>query len=89
MTELEQIKEKLDQILKLLQPKREVKTSNSLCEVRAEDIKKRKPEPMDFKLEDNLFCDGWDYFKNSNGSICFYNRKAYLKALEEWESNNI
>lgn len=89
MTELEQIKQLLEQILELLQPKKEVKTSNSLDEVRAEDIKKRKPEPMDFKLPEGEFCDGWDYIDLRNRSFGFYDRKSYLKALGEWVNNNI
>ena len=88
MTELEQINEKLDKILALLQPKKEVKTSNSLDEVRSKPTNV-KPEPMDFRFCDNQFCDGWDYVNYPNGSLGFYDRKSYLKALGEWVNNNI
>ena len=88
MTELEQINEKLDKILALLQPKKEVKTSNSLDEVRAE-LRGLKPYPMDFKIDIKDICDGWDYVNYPNGSLGFYDRKSYLKALGEWVNNNI
>ena len=46
MTELEQINEKLNKIVALLQPKKEVKNiSNGLDEVRAE-LRGLKPYPM-------------------------------------------
>ena len=80
MTELEQINEKLNKILALLQPKKVVQASNSLDEVRG-----KKPYPMDFKLPEGEFCEGWDWLKLPNGSFGFYDRKAYLKALQEWE----
>ena len=83
MTELEQINEKLDKILSLLQPKKEVQASKSLCEVRTND---KKPEPMDFKTDQ--VCEGWDWLLLSNGSFGFYDAKAYLKALQEWEETN-
>lgn len=86
MTELEQINEKLDKILALLQPKKELNASNSLDEVRSIDEEK-KPEKTDFKLDSNHFVDGWDYIHLNNGSLGFYDRKAYLKALEEWKAN--
>ena len=93
MTELEQINEKLNKILALLQPKKEVKNiSNGLDEVRSEikiNFKDKKPEMMDFKLPEGEFCDGWDYMNLPNGSFGFYDRKAYLKALGEWVNNNI
>ena len=87
MTELEQINEKLNKILALLQPKKELKTSNSLDEVRAE-LRGLKPYPMDYKVEISQINEGWDYVKLPNGSLGFYDRKAYLKALEEWKANN-
>ena len=87
MTELEQINEKLDKILALLQPKKEVKNiSNGLDEVRAE-LRGLKPYPMDYKVEISQINEGWDYVKLPNGSLGFYDRKSYLKALEEWEAN--
>ena len=87
MTELEQINEKLNKILALLQPKKEVKNiSNGLDEVRAE-LRGLKPYPMDYKVEISQINEGWDYVKLPNGSLGFYDRKAYLKALEEWEEN--
>ena len=87
MTELEQINEKLDKILALLQPKKEVKNiSNGLDEVRAE-LRGLKPYPMDYKVEISQINEGWDYVKLPNGSLGFYDRKAYLKALQEWEEN--
>ena len=87
MTELEQINEKLDKILALLQPKKEVKNiSNGLDEVRAE-LRGLKPYPMDYKVEISQINEGWDYVKLPNGSLGFYDRKAYLKALEEWKAN--
>ena len=89
MTELEQINEKLDKILALLQPKKEVKNiSNGLDEVRAE-LRGLKPYPMDYKVEISQINEGWDYVKLPNGSLGFYDRKAYLKALGEWVNNNI
>ena len=89
MTELEQINEKLNKILALLQPKKEVKNiSNGLDEVRAE-LRGLKPYPMDYKVEISQINEGWDYVKLPNGSLGFYDRKSYLKALEEWENNNI
>ena len=88
MTELEQINEKLNKILALLQPKKEVKNiSNGLDEVRAE-LRGLKPYPMDYKVEISQINEGWDYLKLPNGSFGFYDRKAYLKALEEWKANN-
>jgi len=88
MTELEQINEKLNKILALLQPKKEVKNiSNGLDEVRAE-LRGLKPYPMDYKVEISQINEGWDYVKLPNGSLGFYDRKAYLKALEEWKANN-
>lgn len=88
MTELEQINEKLNKILALLQPKKEVKNiSNGLDEVRAE-LRGLKPYPMDYKVEISQINEGWDYVKLPNGSFGFYDRKAYLKALEEWKANN-
>jgi hypothetical protein len=88
MTELEQINEKLDKILALLQPKKEVKNiSNGLDEVRAE-LRGLKPYPMDYKVEISQINEGWDYVKLPNGSLGFYDRKAYLKALQEWEETN-
>ena len=87
MTELEQINEKLNKILALLQPKKEVKNiSNGLDEVRAE-LRGLKPYPMDYKVEISQINEGWDYLKLPNGSFGFYDRKAYLKALEEWKNN--
>ena len=87
MTELEQINEKLNKILALLQPKKEVKNiSNGLDEVRAE-LRGLKPYPMDYKVEISQINEGWDYVKLPNGSFGFYDRKAYLKALEEWKNN--
>jgi len=87
MTELEQINEKLNKILALLQPKKEVKNiSNGLDEVRAE-LRGLKPYPMDYKVEISQINEGWDYVKLPNGSFGFYDRKAYLKALEEWKAN--
>ena len=87
MTELEQINEKLNKILALLQPKKEVKNiSNGLDEVRAE-LRGLKPYPMDYKVEISQINEGWDYLKLPNGSFGFYDRKAYLKALEEWKAN--
>ena len=87
MTELEQINEKLNKILALLQPKKEVKNiSNGLDEVRAE-LRGLKPYPMDYKVEISQINEGWDYVKLPNGSLGFYDRKAYLKALEEWKNN--
>ena len=84
MTELEQINEKLNKILALLQPKKEVKNiSNGLDEVRAE-LRGLKPYPMDYKVEISQINEGWDYVKLPNGSFGFYDRKAYLKAVEEW-----
>ena len=87
MTELEQINEKLNKIVALLQPKKEVKNiSNGLDEVRAE-LRGLKPYPMDYKVEISQINEGWDYVKLPNGSLGFYDRKAYLKALEEWKNN--
>ena len=84
MTELEQINEKLNKILALLQPKKEVKNiSNGLDEVRAE-LRGLKPYPMDYKVEISQINEGWDYVKLPNGSLGFYDRKSYLKAVEEW-----
>ena len=87
MTELEQINEKLDKILALLQPKKELKSSNSLDEVRG-NINDGMPNPIDFRINANDFCPGWDYMNLPNGSLGFYDRKAYLKALQEWKANN-
>ena len=87
MTELEQINKKLNKILALLQPKKEVKNiSNGLDEVRAE-LRGLKPYPMDYKVEISQINEGWDYVKLPNGSLGFYDRKSYLKALQEWEEN--
>ena len=87
MTELEQINEKLDKILALLQPKKELNASNSLDEVRG-NINDGMPNPIDFRINANDFCPGWDYMNLHNGSLGFYDRRAYLKALEEWKANN-
>ena len=87
MTELEQINEKLDKILALLQPKKVVQASNSLDEVR-KSLKGLKPYEIDFKIDPSQINEGWDYLKLPNGSFGFYDRKAYLKALEEWKANN-
>ena len=86
MTELEQINENLEKIIELLQPKKVVQASNSLDEVRIK-VTDRMPYPFDFKLLEGDICEGWDYFKLPNGSFGFYDRKAYLKALQEWEEN--
>ena len=43
-------------MIEIEQPKKELKTSNSLDEVRA-----KKPQKTDFKLEPNEICEGWDY----------------------------
>ena len=84
MTELEQINEKLNKILALLQPKKEVKNiSNGLDEVRAE-LRGLKPYPMDYKVEISQINEGWDWLKYPSGQFGFYDRKAYLKAVEEW-----
>jgi len=45
------------------------------------------PNPIDFRINANDFCPGWDYMNLHNGSLGFYDRKAYLKALEEWKNN--
>ena len=87
MTELEQINEKLNKILALLQPKNVVQASNSLDEVR-KSLKGLKPYEIDFKIDPSQINEGWDYLKLPNGSFGFYDRKAYLKALEEWEQTN-
>ena len=87
MTELEQINEKLDKILALLQPKKVVQASNSLDEVR-KSLNGLKPYEIDFKIDPSQINEGWDYLKLPNGSLGFYDRKAYLKALEEWKANN-
>ena len=87
MTELEQINEKLNKILALLQPKNVVQASNSLDEVR-KSLKGLKPYEIDFKIDPSQINEGWDYLKLPNGSFGFYDRKAYLKALEEWEETN-
>ena len=79
-------------MIEIEQPKKELKTSNSLDEVRSElkiNFKDKKPEMMDFKLPEGEFCDGWDYLINPGGSFGFYNKKAYLKALQEWEKSII
>jgi len=83
MTELEQINEKLDRLLEIFQPKKETSISNSLDEVRKFD-NDRMPFTSDFRLKEGEFCDGWDYLILNNKSFGFYNKKAYLKALEEW-----
>jgi hypothetical protein len=70
-------------MIEIEQPKKELKTSNSLDEVRA-----KKPQKTDFKLEPNEICEGWDYLINPGGSFGFYNKKAYLKAVEEWAKTN-
>jgi len=88
MTELEQINEKLNKILALLQPKKVVQASNSLDEV-IKSLKVLKPYEIDFKIDPSQINEGWDYLKLPNGSFGFYDRKSYLKALEEWENNNI
>lgn len=87
MTELEQINEKLNKILALLQPKNVVQASNSLDEVR-KSLNGLKPYEIDFKIDPSQINEGWDYLKLPNGSFGFYNKKAYLKALEEWEQTN-
>ena len=87
MTELEQINEKLDKILEILQPKKVVQASKSLDEVR-KSLKGLKPYEIDFKIDPSQINEGWDYLKLPNGSFGFYDRKAYLKALEEWKANN-
>ena len=87
MTELEQINEKLNKILALLQPKNVVQASNSLDEVR-KSLNGLKPYEIDFKIDPSQINEGWDYLKLPNGSFGFYDRKAYLKALEEWKANN-
>ena len=87
MTELEQINEKLNKILALLQPKKVVQASNSLDEVR-KSLKVLKPYEIDFKIDPSQINEGWDYLKLPNGSFGFYDRKSYLKALEEWKANN-
>lgn len=87
MTELEQINEKLDKILALLQPKKVVQASNSLDEVR-KSLNGLKPYEIDFKIDPSQINEGWDYLKLPNGSFGFYDRKSYLKALEEWEETN-
>jgi len=87
MTELEQINEKLDKILALFQPKKVVQASNSLDEVR-KSLNGLKPYEIDFKIDPSQINEGWDYLKLPNGSFGFYDRKAYLKALEEWKANN-
>jgi hypothetical protein len=87
MTELEQINEKLNKILALLQPKKVVQASNSLDEVR-KSLKGLKPYEIDFKIDPSQINEWWDYLKLPNGSFGFYDRKAYLKALEEWKANN-
>ena len=78
-------------MIEIEQPKKELKTSNSLDEVRSEikiNFKDKKPEMMDFKLPEGEFCDGWDYIDLRNRSFGFYDRKEYLKALGEWKANN-
>ena len=87
MTELEQINENLEKIIELLQPKKVVQASNSLDEVR-KSLKGLKPYEIDFKIDPSQINEGWDYLKLPNGSFGFYDRKAYLKALEEWKANN-
>ena len=87
MTELEQINEKLDKILALFQPKKVVQASNSLDEVR-KSLNGLKPYEIDFKIDPSQINEGWDYLKLPNGSFGFYDRKSYLKALEEWKANN-
>ena len=87
MTELEQINEKLDKILALFQPKKVVQASNSLDEVR-KSLNGLKPYEIDFKIDPSQINEGWDYLKLPNGSFGFYDRKSYLKALEEWEETN-
>jgi len=77
MTELEQINEKLDKILALLQPKKELNASNSLDEVRSIDEEK-KPEKTDFKLDSNHFVDGWDYI-HLKDRLGFTTEKRILK----------
>ena len=86
MTELEQINEKLDKILALFQPKKVVQASNSLDEVR-KSLNGLKPYEIDFKIDPSQINEGSDYLKLPNGSFGFYDRKAYLKALQEWEEN--
>ena len=86
MTELEQINKKLDKILALLKPKKGVQASNSLDEVR-KSLNGLKPYEIDFKIDPSQINEGWDYLKLPNGSFGFYDRKSYLKALEEWKAN--
>ena len=83
MTELEQINENLEKIIELLQPKKVVQASNSLDEVR-KSLKGLKPYEIDFKIDPSQINEGWDYLKLPNGSFGFYDRKSYLKAVEEW-----
>ena len=52
------------------------------------ELRGLKPYPMDYKVEISQINEGWDYVKLPNGSLGFYDRKAYLKALEEWKANN-
>ena len=66
-------------MIEIEQPKKELKTSNSLDEVRA-----KKPYEIDFKIDPSQINEGWDYLKLPNGSFGFYDRKSYLKAVEEW-----
>jgi len=42
---------------------------------------------MDYKVEISQINEGWDYVKLPNGSLGFYDRKSYLKALQEWKNN--
>ena len=52
-------------------------------------MRAKKPYEIDFKIDPSQINEGWDYLKLPNGSFGFYDRKAYLKALEEWVNNNI
>ena len=74
-------------MIEIEQPKKEVKTSNSLDEVRRK-VLEQMPQTQNFRIENGHFQDGWDYINNPNGSFGFYDRKAYLKALEEWKATN-
>ena len=87
MTELEQINKNLEKIIELLQPKKVVQASNSLDEVR-KSLNGLKPYEIDFKIDPSQINEGWDYLKLPNGSFGFYDRKSYLKAVEEWEETN-
>jgi len=74
MTELEQINEKLDKILALLQPKKELNASNSLDEVRG-NINDGMPNPIDFRINANDFFT-WIYITDR---LVFTTEKRILK----------